>query len=65
MVLAWLLELTTGNVQDGTVDRWHPQVGGPSVKNNLKLLPWCSNGDLAIVLGLHSTHPDNNKKLQV
>ena len=62
MALAWLLVLTAGNLLDGTVDRRHPQVGGPSVKNNLKLLSRWSNGDLAIVLGLHSTHSDNNKK---
>lgn len=44
--------LTASNVQQMTVHRWHPEVGGASVKDHSELLGGGSNADLAVILGL-------------
>lgn len=50
----WLapVTLTTGDVQQVTVHRWHPEVGGASVKDHSELLWWSPDADLTIILGL-------------
>ena len=52
----WLapVTLTAGNVQQVTVHRWHPEVGGPSVEDHGELLWGGPDADLAIILGLQS-----------
>ena len=45
-------QLTAGKVEQGAVDRRHPEVGGASVEDHVELLAWSANGDLAIVLSL-------------
>ena len=44
--------LTAGDVQQVTVHRWHPEVGGPSVEDHSELLWGSPNADLAVILGL-------------
>lgn len=44
--------LTAGNVQQGAVDRWHPQVGWASVEHHRESLMGGAQANLAIILGL-------------
>lgn len=50
----WLapMTLTAGNVQQVTVHRWHPKVGGASVEDHSELLWGGPDANLAIILGL-------------
>lgn len=50
----WLapVTLTAGNVQQVTVHRWHPEVGGASVEDHSELLGGGPDANLAIILGL-------------
>lgn len=50
----WLapVTLTTGDVQQVTVHRWHPEVGGARVKDHSELLWWGPDANLTIILGL-------------
>lgn len=50
----WLapVTLTAGDIQQVTVHRWHPEIGGASVKDHSELLWGCPNADLTIILGL-------------
>lgn len=45
--------LTAG--QAAAVDRWHPQVGGAGVEQDLEALGWCPEADLAKVGSLGTT----------
>lgn len=48
------MTLTAGNVQQVTVHRWHPEVGGAGVKDHSELLRGSPNANLTVVLGLQS-----------
>lgn len=47
-----LVTLTAGDVQEVTVHRWHPEVGGASVKDHSELLWGGPNANLTVILGL-------------
>lgn len=46
--------LTAGDVEQVTVHRWHPEIGGASVKDHSELLGRGPNADLTIILSLQS-----------
>lgn len=46
--------LTAGDVQQGTVHGWHPEVGGASVKDHGEILGGCSDTDHTKILSLQS-----------
>ena len=44
--------LTASNIPERTFLRGNPEVGGPSVEDNHKILSWSPDGDKAVILSL-------------
>lgn len=59
--LSWTA-LTAGDVQEGAVDRGHPQVGGACVEHHSEGLRRRTQADLTIILSLVNNRNNNEHR---